>query len=412
MKRVVITGMGIISSIGNNIEEVNNSLFNGKSGIVFAEDYSKMGFRSQVKGNINVNLEELIDRKKLRFMGDGSAYAFLAMEQAINHSGLNKEKVSNARYGLIAGSGGPSTSNMMTAFDTAREKGPKRVGPYMVPRCMSSTVSACLATSFKIKGLNFSITSACSTSAHCITVGTDVIRNGSQDIIFAGGGEELHWTLSVLFDGMAALSSKFNSSPKLASRPYDKERDGFIISGGGGIVVLEELEHAKSRGATIYGEILGYGANSDGDDMVAPSGEGAVRCMKMALNSFNGDQLIDKISYINGHGTSTPVGDVSELKAINQVFHNSKMPTLTSTKSLTGHSQGATGVQEMIYTIIMMNNNFIAGNANLNNPDGEIGKINIPSKRVDNVNLDYCLSNSFGFGGTNSCIAIGKGFEY
>ena len=412
MKRVVITGMGIISSIGNNIEEVNNSLFNGKSGIVFAEDYSKMGFRSQVKGNINVNLEELIDRKKLRFMGDGSAYAFLAMEQAINHSGLNKEKVSNARYGLIAGSGGPSTSNMMTAFDTARDKGPKRVGPYMVPRCMSSTVSACLATSFKIKGLNFSITSACSTSAHCITVGTDVIRNGSQDIIFAGGGEELHWTLSVLFDGMAALSSKFNSSPKLASRPYDKERDGFIISGGGGIVVLEELEHAKSRGATIYGEILGYGANSDGDDMVAPSGEGAVRCMKMALNSFNGDQLIDKISYINGHGTSTPVGDVSELKAINQVFHNSKMPTLTSTKSLTGHSQGATGVQEMIYTIIMMNNNFIAGNANLNNLDEEIGKINIPSKRVDNVNLDYCLSNSFGFGGTNSCIAIGKGFEY
>ncbi len=412
MKRVVITGMGIISSIGNNIDEVKDSLYNGNSGIVFAEDYSKMGFRSQVKGNININLEELIDRKQLRFMGDGSAYAFLAMEQAIKHSGLTNQEVSNVRYGLVAGSGGPSTSNMMAAFDTARDKGPKRVGPYMVPRCMSSTVSACLATSYKIKGINFSITSACSTSAHCITVGSDFIRNGSQDIIFAGGGEELHWTLSVLFDGMAALSSKYNSSPHLSSRPYDKERDGFIISGGGGIIVLEELEHAKSRGAKIYGEVLGYGANSDGDDMVAPSGEGAIRCMKMALNAFNGDKLIEKISYINGHGTSTPVGDVSELKAINHVFENSKnMPILTSTKSLTGHSQGATGVQEMIYTIIMMNNNFIAGNANLDNPDEEIGKINIPSKRIDNVNLDYCISNSFGFGGTNSCIAIGKDFE-
>ena len=358
MKRVVVTGLGIISSIGNNIEEVKNSLFDGNSGIIFAEDHHKMGFRSHVKGNINIDLEKSIDRKNLRFMGDGAAYAFLSMEQAIKDSGLQENEVSNIRSGLVAGSGGASTSSMMSAFDTARERGPKRVGPYMVPKCMSSTVSANLANCFKIKGLNFSITSACSTSAHCITVGSDAIKSGSQDIVFAGGGEEIHWSLSVLFDGMAALSSRYNDKPQNASRPYDKNRDGFVISGGGGIIVLEELEHAKSRGAKIYGEIIGYGANSDGHDMVAPSGEGAIRCMKLAINGLKNYDNKRTISYINGHGTSTPVGDVAELNAINTLFKDEvNKPILTSTKSLTGHSQGATGVQEIIYTLIMINNN-------------------------------------------------------
>ena len=403
-KRVVITGMGIVSSIGNNIEAVKNSLIIQKSGIVSSEIYKEMGFRSQIHGDIKINLEDHIDKKQLRFMGAGSAYAVLSMEQAIIDAGLTNEEVSNPKTGLIAGSGGPSTANLLQAFDIAREKGPKRVGPFMVPRCMSSTVSACIATFFKIKGVNFSITSACSTSAHCIGIGADQIKYGNQDIVFAGGGEELDWTLSVLFDAMGAMSSKYNDTPELASRPYDIDRDGFVIAGGGGMLVLEELEHAKARGAKIYGEIVGHCANSDGFDMVAPSGEGAIRCMKQAL--INTNQNVD---YINAHGTSTPVGDMQELHAVKEVFKNyDYLPKLTSTKSLTGHSLGATGVQEAIYTIIMMNNNFISGSANIHNPDPEIGKIEIPQNTLKNIDINLALSNSFGFGGTNACLAISK----
>ena len=403
-KRVVITGMGIVSSIGNNIEAVKNSLITQKSGIVSSEIYKEMGFRSQIHGDIKINLEDHIDKKQLRFMGAGSAYAVLSMEQAILDAGLTNEEVSNPKTGLIAGSGGPSTSNLLQAFDIAREKGPKRVGPFMVPRCMSSTVSACIATFFKIKGVNFSITSACSTSAHCIGIGADQIKYGNQDIVFAGGGEELDWTLSVLFDAMGAMSSKYNETPELASRPYDIDRDGFVIAGGGGMLVLEELEHAKARGAKIYGEIVGHCANSDGFDMVAPSGEGAIRCMKQALINTN-----QKVDYINAHGTSTPVGDMQELHAVKEVFKNyDYLPKLTSTKSLTGHSLGATGVQEAIYTIIMMNNNFISGSANIHNPDPEIGKIEIPQNTLKDIDINLALSNSFGFGGTNACLAISK----
>ena len=403
-KRVVITGMGIVSSIGNNVEAVKNSLINQKSGIVSSEIYKEMGFRSQIHGDIKINLEDHIDKKQLRFMGAGSAYAVLSMEQAIIDAGLTNEEVSNPKTGLIAGSGGPSTANLLQAFDIAREKGPKRVGPFMVPRCMSSTVSACIATFFKIKGVNFSITSACSTSAHCIGIGTDQIKYGNQDIVFAGGGEELDWTLSVLFDAMGAMSSKYNDTPELASRPYDIDRDGFVIAGGGGMLVLEELEHAKARGAKIYGEIVGHCANSDGFDMVAPSGEGAIRCMKQALINTN-----KNVDYINAHGTSTPVGDMQELHAVKEVFKNyDYLPKLTSTKSLTGHSLGATGVQEAIYTIIMMNNNFISGSANIHNPDPEIGKIEIPQNTLKNIDINLALSNSFGFGGTNACLAISK----
>jgi len=375
-KRVVITGMGIVSAIGNNIETVKNSLINQKSGIVSSSIYQEMGFRSQIHGEVKINLEDHIDKKQLRFMGAGAAYSVLSMEQAITDAGLTNEEVSNPRTGLIAGSGGPSTANLLQAFDIAREKGPKRVGPFMVPRCMSSSVSACIATFFKIKGVNFSITSACSTSAHCIGIGTDQIKYGNQDIVFAGGGEELDWTLSVLFDAMGAMSSKYNSTPELASRPYDVNRDGFVIAGGGGMLVLEELEHAKARGAKIYGEIVGHCANSDGFDMVAPSGEGAIRCMKQALANTN-----QKVDYINAHGTSTPVGDMQELHAVREVFKDyDYLPKLTSTKSLTGHSLGATGVQEAIYTLVMMNNNFISGSANIENEDPEIGKIEIPRK--------------------------------
>jgi 3-oxoacyl-[acyl-carrier-protein] synthase-1 len=403
-KRVVITGMGIVSSIGNNVEAVKKSLINQKSGIVSSEIYKEMGFRSQIHGDIKINLEDHIDKKQLRFMGAGSAYAVLSMEQAIIDAGLTNEEVSNPKTGLIAGSGGPSTANLLQAFDIAREKGPKRVGPFMVPRCMSSTVSACIATFFKIKGINFSITSACSTSAHCIGIGADQIKYGNQDIVFAGGGEELDWTLSVLFDAMGAMSSKYNDTPELASRPYDIDRDGFVIAGGGGMLVLEELEHAKARGAKIYGEIVGHCANSDGFDMVAPSGEGAIRCMKQAL--INTNQNVD---YINAHVTSTPVGDMQELHAVKEVFKNyDYLPKLTSTKSLTGHSLGATGVQEAIYTIIMMNNNFISGSANIQNPDPEIGKIEIPQNTLKNIDINLALSNSFGFGGTNACLAISK----
>lgn len=403
-KRVVVTGMGIVSSIGNNVETVKNSLMNQKSGIVSSDIYREMGFRSQIHGEVKINLEDHIDKKQLRFMGAGAAYSVLAMEQAIADSGLTNEEVSNPRTGLIAGSGGPSTANLLQAFDVAREKGPKRVGPFMVPRCMSSTVSACIATFFKIKGVNFSITSACSTSAHCIGIGADQIKYGNQNIVFAGGGEELDWTLSVLFDAMGAMSSKYNNTPELASRPYDVNRDGFVIAGGGGMLVLEELEHAKARGAKIYGEIVGHCANSDGFDMVAPSGEGAIRCMKQAL--ANTDQNVD---YINAHGTSTPVGDMQELHAVREVFKDyDYLPKLTSTKSLTGHSLGATGVQEAIYTLVMMNNNFISGSANIENEDPEIGNIEIPRKTLQNIDINLALSNSFGFGGTNACLAISK----
>ena len=409
MRRIAITGVGIVSSIGNNVEEVTASLRNGTSGIVVAPEYIRLGFRSQVHGTVKLNVTEHIDRKQLRFMGEGAAYAVLAMKQAIADAGLEDHLVSHVKTGLVAGSGGPSTANLLSAFDITREKGPKRIGPYMVPRCMSSTVSACIATFFKIKGINYSISSACSTSAHCITAGADAIRTGSQNIVFAGGGEELHWTLSVLFDAMGAMSSKYNNTPEKASRPYDTDRDGFVIAGGGGMVVLENMDHAVARGAKIYAELVGYGANSDGDDMVAPSGEGAVRCMELALAGFDGNALTDKVDYINAHGTSTPVGDVKELDAVRSVFNpRGYLPTVTSTKSLTGHSLGATGVQEAIYTLIMMKNNFIAASANINNPDPAIGNIPIPQQRVDNASIELALTNSFGFGGTNATLAIKK----
>jgi 3-oxoacyl-[acyl-carrier-protein] synthase-1 len=409
MRRVVITGIGIVSSIGNDAAAVTRSLRDGRSGIVAAPDYAELGFRSQVKGAVDIDLSEHIDRKQMRFMGEGAGYAVVAMQQAVADSGLEKSDISNPRTGLIAGSGGPSTANMLTAFDTTREKGPKRVGPYMVPRCMSSTVSACIATFFEIKGVNYSISSACSTSAHCITAGADAIRYGMQDVVFAGGGEELHWTLSVLFDAMGAMSSKYNDTPQLASRAYDADRDGFVIAGGGGMVVLEDYEHAKARGAKIYAEIVGYGANSDGYDMVAPSGEGAQRCMKLALDGFSGKGLEMPVDYINAHGTSTPVGDVKELEAVQAVFGpRGYLPVVTSTKSQTGHSLGATGVQEAIYTLLMMQNNFIGASINIENPDPAIGDIPVPRERLDDKIINLALSNSFGFGGTNATLALAR----
>lgn len=408
-RRVVITGLGIVSSIGNNAAEVTDSLRQGKSGIVAAPDYAELGFRSQVKGAVKMDVAEHIDRKQMRFMGEGAAYAVLAMQQAVADAGLEEADISNPRTGLIAGSGGPSTANMLQAFDTTREKGPKRVGPYMVPRCMSSTVSACIATFFQIKGVNYSISSACSTSAHCITAGADAIRYGMQDIVFAGGGEELHWTLSVLFDAMGAMSSSYNDTPERASRAYDANRDGFVIAGGGGMLVLEDYEHAKARGAKIYAEIVGYGANSDGHDMVAPSGEGAVRCMELALAGFDGQALTGKVDYINAHGTSTPVGDIKELDAVREVFGpRGYLPVVASTKSLTGHSLGATGVQEAIYTLLMMQRGFIAASANIETPDPAIGDIPVPQARLDDTAINLALSNSFGFGGTNATLALAR----
>ena len=402
--RVVVTGMGIVSPIGNNVNEVKDSLINKKSGIVHSPIYEEMGFRSQIHGTVKLNLEDHIDKKQLRFMGAGAAYSVLAMEQAILDAGLTANEISTPSTGLVAGSGGPSTANLLQAFDVARDKGPKRVGPFMVPRCMSSTVSACIATFFKIKGVNFSITSACSTSAHCIGIASDQIKYGNQKIMFAGGGEELDWTLSVLFDAMGAMSSKYNDTPTLASRPYDLNRDGFVIAGGGGILVLEDLEHAKARGAKIYGEIVGHCANSDGHDMVAPSGEGAIRCMKKALYGID-----QKVDYINAHGTSTPVGDMQELEAVKEVLKEyNKLPMLTSTKSLTGHSLGATGVHEAIYTLVMMNNNFISGSANIFEPDPHIGTIDIPKNTINDININLAISNSFGFGGTNATLAFSK----
>ena len=404
MRRVVVTGLGITSSIGNSVEDVADSLKAGRSGIVFAEDYARLGFRSQVHGTVKIDLEAAIDRRQKRFMGDGAAYAYLAMEQAIADSGLESSDIINPRTGLIVGSGGASTKNLVAAADITREKGgPKKIGPFMVPRAMSSTCSAVLSTAFKIKGVNYSISSACSTSAHCIGNAAELIQLGKQDIVFAGGGEELDWTLSCLFDAMPAMSSSFNATPEKASRAYDKDRDGFVIAGGGGILVVEELEHAKARGAKIYAELVGYGATSDGADMVAPSGEGAVRCMQQALNEAGGHGHNAPIDYINTHGTSTPAGDITELKAIREVFGD-KVPPISSTKSLTGHSLGAAGVQESIYSILMMRDNFIAASANIENLDPGAEGFPIVRERRDNVTLNRVMSNSFGFGGTNASL--------
>lgn len=402
LKRVVVTGMGIVSCIGNNQDEVVVSLKEGKSGIVFAEKYAEMGFRSQVHGQPNIDVSEHVDKRVLRFMGEGAAYNYIAMEQAINDAGLEKSDVSNERTGLIMGSGGPSTGNLIHAADTAREKGPKRIGPFMVPRTMSSTNSATLATPFEIKGVNYSISSACATSGHCIGNAMEQIQWGKQDIVFAGGGEELSWSMSMLFDAMGALSSKYNDTPEKASRAYDADRDGFVIGGGAGVLVLEEYEHAKARGAKIYAEITGYGATSDGYDMVAPSGEGAVRCMAQAKSTVSGD-----IDYINTHGTSTPVGDTKELQAMKEVF-GEKVPYFSSTKSLTGHSLGATSAQEAIYSLLMMKNNFICASANIETLDPEVGNMPVVRERMDNVTINHMLSNSFGFGGTNCTLAFSR----
>lgn len=402
MRRVVVTGMGIVSCLGNDIETVVDALKEGRSGISIQPEYQEMGFRSHVAGKVNIDLESHIDRKALRFMGNASAYAYIAMQQAIADSGLEAEQVSHVRTGLIAGSGGASSADIVESADILREKGVKRVGPYRVTRTMGSTVSACLATPFKIKGVNYSITSACATSAHCIGNAMELIQLGKQDVIFAGGGEELHWSLSVMFDAMGALSSKYNDTPQQASRAYDTNRDGFVIAGGGGILVLEELEHAKARGAKIYAELVGYGATSDGYDMVAPSGEGAVRCMQQAMNTTKGD-----ISYINSHGTSTPAGDIQELKAMKQAF-GSNIPPISSTKSLTGHSLGATGVQEAIYCLLMQQNNFICASANIEQLDAEATGMPIIQQRMDNVDLQRVMSNSFGFGGTNATLIFEK----
>ncbi len=400
MRRVVVTGLGIVSSIGNNQRDVTDSLRDGRSGIEFCETYAELGFRSHIHGSINIDLDALVDRKIRRFMGDGAAYNYVAMQQAIDDAGLELSDISNERTGLVMGSGGPSTSNLVEAADVLREKGVRKVGPYRVPRAMCSTNSATLATPFAIKGINYSISSACSTSAHCIGNAAELIQWGKQDVVFAGGGEELHWTLTVLFDAMGALSSGYNDTPKRASRAFDKDRDGFVISGGGGVVVLEELEHALARGARIYGEVAGYGATSDGFDMVQPSGEGAVRCMKMALAGLNAP-----VGYINAHGTSTPVGDTREIEAVREVFGDA-VPPISSTKSLTGHSQGATGVQEVIYSLLMMQHGFIAASANIDDLDPEIEGAPVVRETMTDVPLDCVMSNSFGFGGTNATLVF------
>lgn len=399
-RRVVITGLGIVSCLGNTKEAVLASLLEGKSGIRYSETYREMGLRSQVAGSIALNIEELIDRKIKRFMGDASAFAYLAMADAIRDAALGDNMVSNPRTGLIAGCGGASPANVIESADSLRAKGVKRIGPYMVPRTMASTVSACLATPYKIKGLNYSISSACATSAHCIGNGTEQIRSGRQDIIFAGGGEDEHWSLSMMFDAMGALSTKYNATPERASRAYDRDRDGFVIAGGGGIVVLEELEHARRRGARIYAEVVGYGATSDGQDMVAPSGEGAVRCMREALADIR-----EPIDYINAHGTSTPAGDIAELMAIREVFGDA-CPPISSTKSLSGHSLGAAGVHEAIYCLLMMQHDFIAASANIENLDE--GAVGMPVVRETrrNTRVRLALSNSFGFGGTNGSLVL------
>ena len=402
MKRVVVTGMGIVSSIGNNTQEVLASLREARSGIVFADDYAKLGFRCQVHGAPTPDPAEGLDRRTTRFMGRGAAWNYIAMEQAIQDAGLEPDEVSNPRAGIIMGSGGPSTRAIVDAADITREKGPKRIGPFAVPKAMSSTNSATLATPFQIKGVNYSISSACATSNHCIGNAYEIIQLGKQDIIFAGGGEELDWTLSNLFDAMGAMSSKFNATPETASRAYDADRDGFIIAGGAGVLVLEELEHAKARGARIYGEITGYGATSDGYDMVQPSGEGAVRCMKMAMAAVK-----EPVDYINPHATSTPIGDEREIEAIREVFGSGDdCPPISATKSLTGHSLGATGVQESIYSLLMMNNGFICKSANIETLDPLFEDMPIVLERRDNVEINTVLSNSFGFGGTNATLVF------
>ena len=402
MRRVVVTGLGIISSLGNNLQEVSSSLKEGKSGIEYIPEYKELGFRSNVAGTVNVDTEALIDRKLRRFMGNSAAYNYIAMQEAIDNSGLAEDMISNVRTGLIAGSGGASTENVTLAVDLLREKGIRRVGPYMVPRTMSSTNSACLATPFKILGVNYSISSACSTSAHCIGNGYELIQFGKQDIVFAGGGEELHWSLTLMFDAMGALSSKYNETPDTASRPYDSTRDGFVIAGGGGMLVLEELEHARARGATIHAEIVGYGATSDGYDMVQPSGEGAARCMQLAMSTVD-----EPIDYINAHGTSTPVGDMRELEAVKTVFGDN-IPKINSTKSLSGHSLGAAGVHEAIYSLLMMQGDFLSASANITELDPAGEGFPIIRERIDDAGTNIMMSNSFGFGGTNATLIFNR----
>lgn len=402
MKRVVVTGMGIVSCLGNDQASVLESLQQGRSGIRFKEEYQELGLRSHIAGSIDIDIEEAIDRRHRRFMSDAAAYSYIAMQQSIDDAGLTQEQVSNVRTGLVAGSGGSSLSNVVEVADILRSKGVKRVGPYRVPKTMSSTVSACLATPFEIKGVNYSITSACSTSAHCIGNAMELIQLGKQDIIFAGGGEEEHWTLTAQFDAMGALSTKYNETPERASRAYDVDRDGFVIAGGGAMLVIEEREHALKRGAKIYAEITGYGATSDGFDMVAPSGEGAVRCMQQALTDVQ-----TPVDYINAHGTSTPVGDIKELNAVREVFADN-LPRITSTKSLSGHSLGAAGAHEAIYSLLMMDNNFIAASANVENLDPEADGIPIVTEKLDNIELNCMMSNSFGFGGTNASLVFEK----
>ena len=402
MKRVVVTGLGITSCIGLDAASVTESLREGRSGIRFKQEYADMGFRSHVAGSVDIDFKEHIDRKVLRFMGDAAAYGYISMQQAIADAGLTEEQVSNPRTGLVMGSGGASSSNQVEAADILRKKGLRRVGPYRVTQVMGSTTSACLATPFKIKGVNYSMSSACATSAHCIGNAMEQIQLGKQDIVFAGGAEEEHWTMSSLFDAMGALSTKYNDKPENASRAYDADRDGFVIAGGGGVLVLEEYEHAKARGAKIYAELTGYGATSDGHDMVAPSGEGAIRCMQQAISTVKAP-----IDYINAHGTSTPVGDLAELGAIKKTFGD-KSPIVGSTKSLSGHSLGAAGVQEAIYSLLMMKNDFIAASANIDNLDPEADGIKIIRERKDNAGLKTIMSNSFGFGGTNACLVFEK----
>ena len=402
MKRVVVTGMGIVSCLGNNQEEVYQSLLNSKSGISFCEDYKEHNLKSHIHGKPSINLQDHVDRKTMRFMGSGSAYNYIAMKEAIKDSGLDEKDISNVSTGIVMGSGGPSIENVILAADKTRAKTPKLMGPFIVPRTMASTASATLAVPFKIKGVNYTMSSACATSGHCIGNSVELIQSGKQKVMFAGGSEELHWAMTAMFDAMTALSSKYNNTPEKASRAYDKTRDGFVIAGGGGVLVLEEYEHAKARGAKIYAEITGYGATSDGYDMVAPSGEGAVRCMQMALKTSK-----NKIDYINSHGTSTPVGDITELKAIGDTFKE-KIPKISSTKSLSGHPLGAASVHEAIYCLIMMKNNFIAGSANINEMDEEAKKFPIISQTEKNVNLNAVMSNSFGFGGTNAALIFEK----
>jgi len=401
MKRVVITGIGIVSSIGNNAEEVLASLKSGKSGISHSESFAEQGLKSNVWGKPNIDIKDHIDRKALRFMGDAAGYAYIAMEQAISDAKLTDEQVSDVRTGIVAGSGGASSANIVASSDTLRNRGIRRVGPYAVPKTMSSTVSACLATPFKIKGVNYSISSACATSAHCIGNAMELIQLGKQDIVFAGGGEEVDWSLAMMFDGMGALSAGRNDTPELASRTYDADRDGFVISGGGGMVVVEELEHALARGAHIYAEVVGYGATSDGYDMVAPSGEGAVRCMQQAMEGVTG-----KVDYLNTHGTSTPVGDVKELGAIQELFGEDS-PAISATKAMTGHALGAAGVHEAIYSILMMENNFVAPSVNIDNLDEQAQGLDIVTEKRD-ANLNLVMSNSFGFGGTNATLVMQK----